>query len=54
MIPCLEDAKEEERLVVNGGVHELDCLLKDVQLSERSRNMDNTVEQGFEYFEETD
>jgi hypothetical protein len=40
--------------MVNRGVHELDCLFKNVQLSERSRNMDSTVEQGFQCFEETD
>jgi hypothetical protein len=33
--------------VVNTGVPELDCLLKIVQLSERSRNMDSAVEHGF-------
>jgi hypothetical protein len=54
VIPYLKDAKREERLVVNRRVHELDCLLKNVQLNERSRNMDSTVEQGFHCFEETD
>jgi len=54
LIPYLKDAKGEERLVVNRGVHELVCLLKNVHLSERSRNMDSTVEQGVECFEKTD